>query len=281
MERWILYCRNFVKRVSDHNISVYAGQAALFVIISALPMLMLILSLIQYVVPFDESYVTSFGVDYMPDMIMPVFNRLANELFNGVSIPIISLTSVTVLWAASKGMMSLVRGLDSVYGCNIERGYIKLRLMALLYTLIFIGIIIATLLFFVAGRYIIKFTEVYLPFIATIFKTIYSFPVVIYIFVLALIFALLYRILPNRKMSFHKHLPGAFAASAGWVVFTAGYSFYVNRYADYSYIYGSLTAVVLLMLWLYFCMNIFLLGAEINCLINERNEIPVEQQNSI
>ncbi len=249
-------------------------------IISALPLLMLILSLFKYFVPFDESYIIRFGTDYMPDMLMPLFNRLAQELFHGVSIPIISLTSVTVLWAASKGMLSLVRGLDSVYLCTGERGYIKLRLMALLYTLIFIGIIIATLLFFVAGRYIIKITEVYLPFISVIFKAIYSFPVVIYIFVLALIFALLYKILPRRKMPFHKHLPGAFAAAIGWVVFTAGYSFYVNRYADYSYIYGSLTAVVLLMLWLYFCMNIFLLGAEINCLIYERNEDSVEE-NSI
>ena len=47
---------------------------------------------------------------------------------------------------------------------------------------------------------------------------------------------------------------------------------YVNRFADYSYIYGSLTAVVLLILWLYFCMNIFLLGAEVNCFLKERKE---------
>ena len=276
MQRLIYAFRNIIGRVSDHKISVYAGQAALFMIISSLPLLMLILSLIKYIVPFDESYIMEFGTDYMPDMLMPLFYRLAQELFHGVSIPIISVTSVTVLWAASKGMLSLVRGLDSVYPCDGGRGYIKLRLMSLLYTLVFIGVIIATLLFFVAGRYIIKITEVSLPFIAAIFKAIYSFPVVIYIFVLALIFALLYRILPERKLPFYKHLPGAFASSIGWVVFTAGYSFYVNRYADYSYIYGSLTAVVLLMLWLYFCMNIFLLGAEINCLIHERNEKTVE-----
>ncbi len=277
MQRLIQVCRGFIGRISSHKISVYAGQAALFMIISALPLLMLILSLIKFVVPFDESYIMDFGTDYMPDMLMPLFYRLAQELFHGVSVPIISVTSVTVLWAASKGMLSLVHGLDSVYLCDGKRGYIKLRLMALLYTLVFIGVIIATLLFFVAGRYIIKITEINLPFISAIFKAIYSFPVVIYIVVLALIFALLYKILPERKLPFYKHLPGAFAAAVGWVVFTAGYSFYVNRYADYSYIYGSLTAVVLLMLWLYFCMNIFLLGAEVNCLIYERNEKPVEE----
>lgn len=277
MQRLIQICRDFIARVSDHKISVYSGQAALFMIISALPLLMLILSLIKFVVPFDESYIIDFGTNYMPDMLVPLFYRLARELFHGVSIPIISVTSVTVLWAASKGMLSLVRGLDSVYLCDGKRGYIKLRLMALLYTLVFIGVIIATLLFFVAGRYIIKITENNLPFISAIFKAIYSFPVVIYIVVLAFIFALLYRILPERKLPFYRHLPGAFAAAVGWVVFTAGYSFYVNRYADYSYIYGSLTAVVLLMLWLYFCMNIFLLGAEINCLIYERNEKFIEE----
>jgi len=64
--------------------------------------------------------------------------------------------------------------------------------------------------------------------------------------------------------------PGAIISAAGWVGFSALYSFYITHFANYSYLYGSLTAIVLLMLWLYFCMNILFFGAEVNVLITSR-----------
>ena len=59
-------------------------------------------------------------------------------------------------------------------------------------------------------------------------------------------------------------LAGAFFAAACWIIFSIAYSVYIDTFSDYTYFYGSLTAVVLLMLWVYICMNIFLYGAQIN-----------------
>lgn len=264
------------KRIFEHKLTVYAAQATLFIIISALPFIMLLISLTKFFIPFEQSDIVGFMSTMFPVQIIPFITNIFEEIFSGNTIPIVSVTTITALWAASKGMMSLVQGLGSVYGTDHDRGYIKTRLFSLVYTAFFMVLIIATLLFFVAGRYLMRITAEALPLISYIVNLIYTFPIVLYMLILSFVFGVLYKLLPGGRLSFINQLPGAALAAAGWIVFTAAYTFYVNRFANYSYIYGSLTAIVLLMLWLYFCMNIFLLGAEINCLLKERKEKRIE-----
>ena len=277
MQRIVKFIKDAFDRVSRHKITVYASQATLFVIISAIPFMMLIISLLKFFIPFDRADIVEFGTNLMPTDIIPALNSLLDEIFSGATISIASVTTVTALWAASKGMMSLVQGLESVYESGEDRGYVKTRLLSFVYTIVFIVIIMATLLFFVAGGYLIRLTAQLFPVVSYAVKLVYTFPVVIYFIILMFIFAVLYKLLPGINLSFWNQFPGAALSAVGWIVFSAGYSFYINRFTDYSYIYGSLTAVVLLMLWLYFCMNIFLLGAEVNCLLKERKEKRIER----
>ncbi len=275
--QWLI---NIIKktfnRLTKHNIAVYASQATLFVIISAIPFMMLLISLLKFFVPFDKADVLDLGYAFMPGDVLPLLHNILDEVFSGATIPIVSVTTITALWAASKGMMALVQGLESVYESGAGRGYIKTRLLSLAYTAAFVIIIMATLLFFVLGGYVIKFTAVHFPVVSYVIKLVYTFPVIIYFMILTVIFALLYRMLPGKNLSLLNQFPGAAFSSCGWIIFSTAFSFYINKFTDYSYIYGSLTAVVLLMLWLYFCMNIFLLGAEINCLLKERKEKRLE-----
>ena len=277
MRRVFGFIKDALDIIAKHKITVYASQATLFVIISALPFLMLIISLLKFFVPFDRAYIIELGQSLMPIEVIPTLNSILDEVFSGSTVSIASVTTVTAVWAASKGMMSLVQGLESVYETQEQRGYIKTRLLSFVYTIVFVLIIMATLLFFVAGGYIIRLTGEHFPVISYVVKIIYTFPVIVYLLILTFVFGLLYKLLPGKNLSFLNQLPGAAVAALGWILFSVAFSFYVNRFADYSYIYGSLTAVVLLMLWLYFCMNIFLLGAEVNCLLKERKEKHVER----
>ncbi|MDE7298682.1 MAG: YihY/virulence factor BrkB family protein [Lachnospiraceae bacterium] len=79
-----------------------------------------------------------------------------------------------------------------------------------------------------------------------------------------LFFSLMYMTVPSRKSSFFAELPGAIITSAGWLGFSYLFSFYIDNFSNYSATYGSLTAVVLCMLWFYSCMYIMFIGAEIN-----------------
>ena len=82
--------------------------------------------------------------------------------------------------------------------------------------------------------------------------------------ILALLFAVLYTYLPNRKMAFIRQLPGAVFTSVAWAVFSYVFSIYLEYASNMSVLYGSLTTLVVVMLWLYFCMYLLFIGAEIN-----------------
>ncbi|MBP3360315.1 MAG: YihY/virulence factor BrkB family protein [Clostridia bacterium] len=259
-------------RVTEHKVSVYAAQATLFIIISALPFLMLMLSMLQYVIPHSQRDLLEIGGRFLPSAVIPFLSNLLDEIYTGDGIPIMSVTSAAALWSASKGVMSLLMGLDNIYSRNVERGYIKTRLLSLLYTVILILMLSATLLLFVASKYLVHVSSEGLPVIRQTAGFFLRFPTLVYLALLTAVFALLYRMLPGQKISFGRLLPGAFFSACGWVVFSLTYSFYVDNFTNYSFIYGSLTAIVLLMLWLYFCMNIFLWGAEINEFLQEKGD---------
>ena len=84
------------------------------------------------------------------------------------------------------------------------------------------------------------------------------------VFLQTLLFCAMYTTLPNRQSRFWASMPGALLASVGWLVFSQLFSLYVEHFADYANLYGSVYAVALSMLWLYFCIQILFYGALLN-----------------
>lgn len=82
--------------------------------------------------------------------------------------------------------------------------------------------------------------------------------------VLMVIFLCMYKYVPNRKTTFFNELPGAVFAATGWFLFSYFYSVYVNHSPNFSLMYGSLSTLVFALMWMYFCMIIVFLGAELN-----------------
>ena len=75
-------------------------------------------------------------------------------------------------------------------------------------------------------------------------------------------------VLPNRKSHIFRELPGAIITAGGWLLFSYLFSYYIDNMGNYSYTYGSLAALAICMLWLYFCMYILFIGAEINMILS-------------
>lgn len=254
----------FIDNVMKDLVPVYAAQASFFLIISFFPLLMLLLSLVKFVVPLNETDILNMISTIVPEQMSNLVITLMHELFNNASAaPLISVTAVTTLWTASKGFNALSLGLNSVYKITELKNYFYRRIVSVVYTLLFIILLILTIVVFGFGSQIEKGLMPTNP-IYKILHFILNNKFLIFFILLTLFFTLLYKFLPQERNRFKTQLPGAVISALGWMVFSWGYSVYIDRYTDYSYLYGSLTAVVLLMLWLYICMNIFLYGAEIN-----------------
>lgn len=266
-----LHTRTICKKVGKDNVSVFSAQAAFFIILAFFPFIMFLLTLVQYL-PIGESVMLRTFTDIMPKAINPYIVLIVSEVYDHATTTITSVTALTALWSASKGFLGLVRGLNSVYGISETRNYIKLRLMSAFYTLGFTILLIITLLILVFGRPIYVWVENWHPELINIALVIISFRTAVAMLLLTSYFVLIFLVIPNRKTRLLAELPGALIAAAGWLIFSFGFSFYIDHMGGFSSTYGSLTAIILLMLWFYFCMYILFIGAEFNVYLAEKKK---------
>lgn len=255
--------RAFLIKMKEDYISAFSAQSTLFIIISAFPLIIMILNLIQFL-PITESDLSNLMIKLMPDALEPFIITIMDELYNKSSGTLISLTALTTLWSASKGTLSVVRGLNSIYQIDETRNFITLRFISIFYTIILIITLIFTLTILVFGNTLYTFVATKIPVLETLANILIVLRPLLALSLLTLFFSLLYKIIPNRSSPLILQAPGALFASSGWMLFSFFFSIYIDNFSNFSYMYGSLTAIVLIMLWLYFCMYILFLGAEIN-----------------
>lgn len=253
----------FTRKMRDDFVSSFAAQGAFFIIISAFPFAMFLLTMIQYL-PMTESDLLNIVNTYIPDTFNSYIIMILTEVYLNGSGTIISVTAITALWSASRGVLTLIRGMNNIYGIKETRNYFRLRFLAVFYTFVFTIMLICTMFFLVFGNSLLLWIQNRFPDLMDLAFTIISIRTIVLLLVLVIFFEALYLFIPNRKSSFFRELPGALVASAGWMIFSYGYSYYIDHLKDFSSTYGSLTAIVLLMLWLYFCMYILFFGGELN-----------------
>lgn len=258
--------RTFTAKLRDDSVSAFAAQAAFFIILSFFPFVMFLLTLLNYL-PVSAEDLRVFASGIFPDTVSNLLNTIFSELVDKSSGAVLSVTVVAALWSASRGMLALVRGLNAVYQLKETRNYFLIRSVSILYTLGFAALLIVTLILLVFGNQLYGFIMEKLPVLGDLALFIMSLRFLVTAAILTLFFLLLYLIIPNRKSRFLQELPGAVLTTAGWLGFSFLFSFYIDNMKDYTYTYGSLTTLAVCMLWLYFCMYILFIGAEINMLL--------------
>lgn len=253
--------RLFVEKCRKDNISAFAAQSAFFIVLSLIPFIMLLISLVQYT-PVTEGMILGMINRVMPTYISPFLIGIIHEMYSN-SIGIVSIAAVTAVWSAAKGIQYLMGGLNSVYDIEETRNWIFLRFRAIIYTLVLLLAIVASLTLMVFGNSLQYLFVQYLPIVADITQEILKLRSLILLAILILFFAVLFHMLPNRRSAFKSQIPGSIMAAVGWSLLSFGISIYVDYFNGFS-MYGSLTTIILVMLWLYFGIYILLLCAEFN-----------------
>ncbi|MCL2019788.1 MAG: YihY/virulence factor BrkB family protein [Oscillospiraceae bacterium] len=268
--RLLVFSKNFAVLLKNsmikNNVPTHSAEAAFFVIIATLPTMMLLLTLLNYL-PISAEQIQGFSLDFLSPQVSGFVDNLFNEIHQKTTGAVISTASVAALWSASRALLAIIKGLNSIYGVKDKRGLIRVRFVTMLYMLGFMITLIITLVVLVFGRVIAGWLVETLPALGRN-TAFFSWARWLFGFCfLVLFFWALYSFAPGRKTRSIMEFPGAILTTLGWLGFSALYSFYINNFANYSYLYGSLTAIVLLMLWLYFCMNIMFFGAEVNVIL--------------
>lgn len=258
------------KKIRDDFIAAFSAQAAFFIIISFFPFIMLLLSIVPYFQILESNsleFFTQIFPTAVDSMVVSIINDIYDQATSGT---LISVTAITTLWSAGKGFLAIMKGLNSVYEIKETRHGILLRVISALYTLVFAIMVIVTMVLFVFGNRLFLWIEQKIPILTDMALVIISLRTILGLIILLIFFLLIYVVIPNRKTKIMNELPGAMVCSAGWMGFSYAFSYYIDNFSNYSSMYGSLTAVVLFMLWMYFCMYILFIGAEVNLLFENK-----------
>ncbi len=263
LKSFILSIKNFVISLGEDNVSAFAAKSSYFLILTLFPFIMLLLTLIKYT-PLTENDLIFYISRVTPNYLDPLIDNMINEMYGRANGAIISITAITAIWSASKGVLAIKTGLNAVYHAKEARNYFLLRLMSAFYTIILLLAILFTLSLLVFGNSLYRLISKELPFVEDIFNVFLNLRFFISLLILTLFFIFLYMVMPNIKVTLFNALPGSIFSAIGWMIFSSAFSFYIDNMGRYSYVYGSLTTVVLLMLWTYICMYIMFIGAAIN-----------------
>jgi membrane protein len=255
---------NLAGAIARDNVYMYSAQASFYIIISSIPFIMMLLSLAKFILPVSESDIMIIAAPFLPDVVLPSFENIIHEIFYKVSRSVISLSAISSIWTASRGIQAIERGTRNVYHSPSRSMIIWDILASFLYTAVFIFIMILFLTVFVFGNSIVNFLELKSGVWLWIFSRTAWLKWVFTFILLTAIFSLIYMAFSGKKIHPKNHIHGAIFTTAVWMLFSFTFSFYIENFANYSYIYGSLAAIVLMMLWVYCCMIIFLVGGEIN-----------------
>lgn len=262
IKKTVKLVQGFLKAMGEDHVSAYAAQAAYFIMLSFVPFVILLLTLIQYTA-LTKADLFAVMQAILPDSMDSFVIGIIDEVYSK-NVVTISLSAITAAWSAGKGFLALMRGMNTIYNVEEHRNYIVLRIRSAIYTVVFVISVILSLVILVFGNSIHEAALKYLPILSVVTGLIVSLKDIVAIIFLMLVFMALYKFVPNRKARFFGQAPGALFSSVCWYLFSIGFSIYVDYSPGLSNMYGSLTTIILIMLWLYFCMYIVLLGAEIN-----------------
>lgn len=265
-----LICRNFSEQMKKQNISAYAASTAFFLFLSIVPMLMMICAIIPYT-PLTEENLVQAVTEIVPDKVDSLAVSLISDVYDR-SAGIVSIAIIATVWSAAKGVMALMRGLNAINGVEEKRNYFVVRAIASFYTLVMLVVVILGLFINVFGNQLVSLVLHRVPQLEKLVSFIMNFRFLVVWVVLTILFAAIYAYVPDSKLRFKEQIPGAAFSAVVWSVFSWGFSLYVTYSNTYG-VYGSLSIIIIVLLWMYFCMYIIMVGAYLNRYFSPVNKV--------
>ncbi len=241
-----------------YHVSMLAAGASFFIILSVVPLLTLVLTLLRYL-PLTLQDLLDMLERVLPAALMGMAEGFLRELYTTPLAAVVSVTVIVALWSASRGVFGILNGLSAILGADEHRSYVRRRLTALFYTFLLIIALFVTLGLQVFGETLLDLAARRDAWLLNAAASLVHQRTVLTMAMLTLLFTLIFAFFPARHLRLRDVFPPAAATAAGWLVFSYLFSIYVS-YGRTSYFYGSMTTLVLAMLWLYICMCILFYG---------------------
>ncbi len=265
---WMIvgYGKTYLDKCSRDHIGAYAAQAAYFLIMSAIPFLMLLFAICNISSPLMD-YVNLFVHEILPSEFEPYIDRVMVLVMQS-SAGIVFVSAIMALWASGVAFQNLMVGLNVVHDVKIPKNWLSARVYSIFYTMLLFAAMVITMLMLVFAD---QLQNIFANYNGLIGYLVGIRPFFRYIFLfgfLILVFTFLFKVLPNKELTFLSQLPGGIISALVWYIFSGLLAIWVRWFGAFS-MYGALSTIMIFMFWLYFCMYFMLMAAEANVFFKE------------
>ncbi|MFW6243696.1 MAG: YihY/virulence factor BrkB family protein [Desulfovibrionales bacterium] len=253
------------KGIAEDNLSIVAAGVAFFALLAVFPALAALVSIYgMFLDPATvQNQITALS-GILPEQGLGLIEGQLEQLVasKGGTLSLGAVLGLLVaLWSASKGMKALIKAMNIAYQEKERRSFLRFNFVAVLFTFEAILFVIFSLTLVVVFPVVLNFVG--LSILVEKLTSILRWPLLAAFVVVAL--GLLYRYAPNRKTARIPWLSwGAVVATLLWIAISVLFSQYVSHFGDFNTTYGSIGAVVVLLMWLYLSAFVVVLGAKLN-----------------
>ena len=269
--KYVLRTRRLGGRVAALQVPLYASQSCYFTVLAVFPLLVLVLSLVRFT-GLDVQYLSDLVSGVLPAALRPMAEDFIATTYYTSTGAVLSISALTALWSAGRGVFAMMSGLNAAYGVEETRGYLHTRILSVWYTFGFLAVLLLTLVLQVFGNTILGFLQTMDGVLFKFLTEVVDLRFFLLLVLQTLLFTAMYMVLPNRKSRLIACVPGALLSSIGWLIFSDLFSMYVEMLSDFLTFFGSVYAVALSMLWLYFCICILFYGAALNHWLEDKTK---------
>lgn len=257
-----------IYRIINHDTFSYGGSLSYFLVLSIFPFLISLINAINFSGILNPDYIFSL-IKVLPTDIQNIVSNFLIEIQNSSSGSFFTISFVVGLFTASTAVFKLINIINLSYGFAEKRGFIKLRLLALFFTIALIIMFFLLIFTQIFGKIIYVNVMNYLGIKNEFFDKMWRIAKnAIPILYMLITFVLLYKFSPSKSgenmVTFKGVLPGAIFSTIGVIIASIVFGFYVTNFGKYSITYGSLGGIIIFLVWLYLLSIIILIGAEIN-----------------
>ncbi|UOQ43845.1 YihY/virulence factor BrkB family protein [Halobacillus salinarum] len=261
--------KSLITRFGEDDIFGLAAQLAYFFLLSLLPFMIFLITLLGYL-NIEEERVLALISTYAPPETYDLLSENLMTLLQDQNGGLLSIGIIGTLWAASNGVNAIIKAFNRAHQVDENRPFFITRIIAIILTIAMVIVISIAFLLPVLGHalgtYVFSFFGMSAGFLAIWNALRWVISSVIFFIVLSF----LYVMAPNKPVKYRDTVVGAVFATIGWQLVSLLFSFYVSNMGNFSATYGSLGGVIVLMIWFYLSGIVIITGGEINALIYRR-----------
>lgn len=250
------------KKYNDDEIPSLAAQTSFSLLLSFIPFLIYMLTVISNL-NLPEENVYTYLQTFLPNNSYDAIKGIVDEILKKNDISFFSI--LLTIYFASKGTRSLIIALNKAYNEDENRNILVVFLMSFFFTIFFVFILTFALLSLVFGKQIseIIFNRIHLEnYFIIIWDYLRHLLTMIFMII---IFTIIYKHAPNCKLKIKEVIPGSIFTTILWTTISFFFSYYINNFnTSYVSLYGSLSGIFILLIWLYISSIIIILGGEVN-----------------